>query len=371
MGFRPQRSTEDALLILESVISNSFEYNVPLWFASLDLKKAFDKIEWPQLFHALNVHHVGLEYQHLASFPILRGVRQGDVLSPLLFNTGLDLVMSRWKARLHKHGIKMDEKDTSERLTNVRFADDLVIYASLLEELTEMLDILVEELQVMGLELNASKSKIFTTDQNVIRSLAPVLVDVGGGFIEIARDGKTHDYLGIKLPGNLLDRGPVIVASRARSAWAKFHMFRSSLLNKHVNIKLRLRLFDSIVSPCVLYGLSTALLTEKTMHSIGVIQRKMIRTMIGYVKLPGDDWADMYRKVNFKMETAFTSYPVCDWCETLRIRKSNLYGKIVRRKGSPLTCQAALWLPSIVHDDKLQQQGRRGRGAPRVRWDHK
>ena len=39
MGFRPQRSTEDALLILESVISNSFEYNVPLWFASLDLKR--------------------------------------------------------------------------------------------------------------------------------------------------------------------------------------------------------------------------------------------------------------------------------------------------------------------------------------------
>ena len=67
-----------------------------------------------------------------------------------------------------------------------------------------MLDLLAEELQIMGLELNASKSKNSTTNQNVIQSLSPVLVDVGGGFIEIARDGETHDYLGVKLPGNLL-----------------------------------------------------------------------------------------------------------------------------------------------------------------------
>ena len=41
------------------------------------------------------------------------------------------------------------------RLTNVRFADDLVIYATSLPELTYMLDALVHELSLVGLEFNA------------------------------------------------------------------------------------------------------------------------------------------------------------------------------------------------------------------------
>ena len=132
MGFRPNRSTEDALLILENVIGKSIEFNTPLWFASLDLKKAFDKIEWPQLFHALDAQHLGIEYQHLLAalysnqvgtfgkdvvFPILRGVRQGVVLSPLLLNAALDLVISRWKNKLTNHGIKIRTNGEHDRLT--------------------------------------------------------------------------------------------------------------------------------------------------------------------------------------------------------------------------------------------------------------
>ena len=218
MGFRRKRSTEDALLILENVIGKSLEFNTLLWFASLDLKKAFDKIEWPQLFHALDVQHVGIEYQHLLAalysnqigtfgkdviFQILRGVRQGDVLSPLLFNAALDLVMSRWKSRLRNHGIKISNNIEHERLTNVRFADDLIIYSSSLEELTDMLDLLVEELQKVGLELNSSKSKIFTTDNDSSTSVTPILVETSDHFIEVVRNEDKHDYLGIKLPGVL------------------------------------------------------------------------------------------------------------------------------------------------------------------------
>ena len=87
-------STEDALLILEEVIYKCIDLSVPLWFASLDLRKAFDRVEWQQMFCALDGQHVPIEYQHLLAmlynnqtgtvgeatvFDIQRGVRQGDV----------------------------------------------------------------------------------------------------------------------------------------------------------------------------------------------------------------------------------------------------------------------------------------------------
>ena len=47
---------------------------------------------------------------------------------------------------------------------SVRFADDLIIYANNLTDLTEIIDILHEELRTAGLELNAKKTRICKLD---------------------------------------------------------------------------------------------------------------------------------------------------------------------------------------------------------------
>ena len=80
-------------------------------------------------------------------------------MSICLFNAASEMVMRRWKAKFTNHGFKIACDETIERLTNVRFADDLIIYACSLEEFTEMLDLLVEEFRIVGLEFNAKKSK--------------------------------------------------------------------------------------------------------------------------------------------------------------------------------------------------------------------
>ena len=43
-GFRPGVRIEDALFEAENLISKTLEWNLPLWMASLDLKKAFDRV---------------------------------------------------------------------------------------------------------------------------------------------------------------------------------------------------------------------------------------------------------------------------------------------------------------------------------------
>lgn len=86
----------------------------------MDLRKVFDRVEHTALFKALEnqgirscyIKLLQKIYEHQSGvidgkvdFPITRGVRQGDVLSPLLFNCVLDDAIRTWKKKLRNHGI--------------------------------------------------------------------------------------------------------------------------------------------------------------------------------------------------------------------------------------------------------------------------
>ena len=220
MGFRAKTGVDHALLVLECVIGKSLEWNVPVWIVSIDLKKAFDKICYSSLFDALREQGVDESYLALlarlysaqsgsiageASFPIRRGVRQGDILSPALFNATLESVLRRWKARLGHRGVLLDE--TQERLTNIRYADDLLLFSKSFDEAVLMFEALSEELARAGLSINGTKTKILTTDSSASDSDVPLLADAGGCMVEILRCDDTDKYLGILFPGDLRRRG--------------------------------------------------------------------------------------------------------------------------------------------------------------------
>ena len=90
------------------------------------------------------------------------GIKQGDVINPALFNAGLGDAMSAWKQHLGCHGASVG---LQQRLTNIRYADDLFIFAQREDELVYLLQILCAELGKVGLELNFPKRKcsVFTT----------------------------------------------------------------------------------------------------------------------------------------------------------------------------------------------------------------
>ena len=155
------------------------EWKLPLFIASLDLKKAFDRVEHKALFEALRTQ--GVDEPHLAllmdiyhgqvgsangsrDFTIGRGVRQGDVLSSLLFNAALEMVFRKWKRRLADHGWLISPEH--ERLTNTRYADDILVYGKTLEELGQMMEMLHDELAAVGLHMHESKTKILTSSES-------------------------------------------------------------------------------------------------------------------------------------------------------------------------------------------------------------
>lgn len=229
----------------------------------MDLRKAFDRIEYETLFAGLRAQGIEDDYISLLAtmycnqtgrvrdgmnvFEILRGVKQGDIISPLLFNAGLEVVIQRWKNRIGQHGICFEGGGI---LQNIRYADDLMIYATSLESLEFMLEALIEELGKMGLEVNPKKSKILTS----MTEGAPNFIEVSGEFVRVMSGDEKHKYLGRMLCGNLLNRSPVEFSHRCQCAWMKFHYNRDVLVDKNISVKSRLKFFQSVISPTILFG---------------------------------------------------------------------------------------------------------------------
>ena len=96
------------------------------------------------------------------TFDIFSGVRQGCVLSPRLFCAALEMAMSEWRFANPQGGI--DLEDCMLRLPELRFADEVLIFANTREEVENLLDSLVRHLAVAELVLNTSKAVALTTE---------------------------------------------------------------------------------------------------------------------------------------------------------------------------------------------------------------
>ena len=92
-------------------------------------------------------------------FQIGKGVRQGCILSPCLFNIYVEYIM--WNDRLDEAqaGIKISRRN----INNLRYADDTTLTAESEEELKSPLIKVKEESGKFGLKLNIQKTKIMAS----------------------------------------------------------------------------------------------------------------------------------------------------------------------------------------------------------------
>ena len=88
-------------------------------------------------------------------FQIGKGVHQGCILSPCLFNIYAEYVMRNAELEGTQAGIKIAGKN----INNLRYADDTTLMAESEEELKSLLMKLKEESEKVGLKLNIQKTK--------------------------------------------------------------------------------------------------------------------------------------------------------------------------------------------------------------------
>ena len=140
------------LKAFENLVGKTSGWNLPIWIASLDLHKAFDRILHQPLFQALHLQKVPEGYVHLLMvlyknqkgsidgkqfFDIQRGVKQGDTLSAMFFNVIIEEAFIQWKTKLTSEEWFL--KENVCRLTNIRYADDMLLFAKSRGELENMM----------------------------------------------------------------------------------------------------------------------------------------------------------------------------------------------------------------------------------------
>ena len=185
-GFRPNHRTDDHLMVYKVLEQRCRQWGVPLYISTIDFTKAFDRIKHSALWNSLHYHGVKpacvrllqrlysqqegavLTEKESDKFPVKRGTQQGDPLSSLLFNTvlqfSLENDLKRWQEK--QKGIKLSDK-TEDCLTNLRFADDVLLFSTSLEKLREMLCDFKTSTEAVGLGIHPDKTKILSNQDKV------------------------------------------------------------------------------------------------------------------------------------------------------------------------------------------------------------
>ncbi len=172
-GFRQGRSTIDHLGSLTCVVETRMKKKLSTFTAFIDFSKAYDRIDRNLLWHKLS--RIGISgnmssslkslYENVQCtvringhktewFEVGAGLKQGCILSPLLFNLFInDLV---YGMKLLNCGVMCGNISLSVLL----YADDIVLISDKEEHLQCMLSYLAEWCNEWGLSINFNKSKV-------------------------------------------------------------------------------------------------------------------------------------------------------------------------------------------------------------------
>ena len=99
-----------------------------------------------------------LNGENLKAFPLKSGTRQGCPLSPLLFNTVLEVLATAIRAQKEIKGIRIGKEEVKLSL----FADDMILYIKNTKDcIRNLLELINEYSKVVGYKINTQKSLAF------------------------------------------------------------------------------------------------------------------------------------------------------------------------------------------------------------------
>uniref|UniRef100_A0A803T5B0 ribonuclease H n=1 Tax=Anolis carolinensis TaxID=28377 RepID=A0A803T5B0_ANOCA len=264
-------------------------------------------------------------------FKIGKGVRQGCILSPSLFNFYAEHIMRHAGLDESKAGVKISGRN----INNLRYADDTTLMAESEEELRSLITKVKEESAKAGLQLNIKKTKIMAT-----RPIDNWQIE--GENVEAVTD---FIFLGAKITADAdcsqEIRRRLLLGRRAMVNLDKI------LKSRDITLATKVRIVKAMVFPIVTYGCESWIIRKAERRKIDAFElwcwRKILRV----------PWTARRSNQSILQEIM----PDCSLEGRILEAKLKYFGHIMRREES---------LEKIMMLGKME--GKRKRGRPRVRW---
>ena len=354
-GFRAGRSCIDQINALRIIIEQSVEYRSPLYLLFVDYEKAFDSISrdciWAEMknigvpdkiISLIRSSYDGfkcrvLHYGELSEpFMTLSGVRQGCLLSPLLFLLVMDAVARR-ATNNKPRGIVWEPLNPRNRLESLDYADDKCELSHRHGDMQHKVDDLASESAKVGLKINVSKTKEMriNSDCSQVITLDGQPIDRVSEFSYLgsvmAEDGGAHKDVNTRI-------------KKARGAFIQLNRIWSSTVYSN---NTKMNIFKACVLSVLLYGCETWLVTEQLNHRIQVFVNRCLRRIFRIFWPNKISNVDLWHKADLKEMNML-----------VRRRKFGWIGHTLRKDPIEIPHRALVYNP----------QGSRKRGRPRNTW---
>ena len=177
--FRKGRGTRDQTANIHWLIEKAREFQKNIYYCFTDYTKLNPLTVWLttnwRILHEMEIpdhltclmknlyagQEITVQTEHGTTdwFQIRKGVCQGCILSPCLFNLYAEYIMRN--ARLDE--VTAEIKIAGRNINNLRYADDTTLIAESEEELRSLLMKMKEQSEKSGLKLNIQKTKIMAS----------------------------------------------------------------------------------------------------------------------------------------------------------------------------------------------------------------
>ena len=319
IGFRALRGTIDGLFATSVGLQKRKEHNMETWALFVDLVKAFDTVPREALFTVLRRfglpdHFVNIVirlHEHAkikvkvgeveSELDSSIGVRQGSCEGPVLFLFIMQAAMETmcWPVpkpefRTRVDGVTMGEKSERKRGATTfdhwcsLFADDCAIFFNSRADLEKGASYLFNHLRKFGLQVhvgkgdNPSKTEaMYFPPPRVEYSAADtsritVLDSIGTpvGFVDFTKEFR---YLGSIIHHSLTSDADV--DKRIKSATAAFGALKNIYTDKHIDLKVKGRIYVALCLSILLYGCEVWCLREDLFNRLRRFHHRCCRTM--------------------------------------------------------------------------------------------